>query len=201
MVVSAIILIISTVVLLRQSKFNSATLLRSLSYSVALSVRQAQVYGTSVRESSSGVFGQGYGLYVPGAGATTNDTFFLFTDVYPSPAGNGAYDAGQNEALPAYKLGQGYYLSRICAVPVGQSACTSVSALTVFFRRPNPEACFTTNLESSSACAPNAAPVYKTAYIEVMSSGNGDSRAIKVTNTGQISVCAPNLSGAAITNC
>lgn len=200
MVVSLIILIISTTVLLRQAKFNSSTLLRSLSYSVALAVRQAQVYGTSVRESSSGLFGQGYGVYVPATGSDAQN-FYIFADVYPAPTGNGTYDAGQSEELPVYTLGQGYYISRLCVIPIGGSTCTTPSSLTVFFRRPNPEACFTTNLEGASACALNATPVYKTAYIEVMSGGNGDSRTVKVTNTGQISVCQPNLSGAALTNC
>ena len=66
-VVSAIILVISLFILFQQAKFNSSTLLRSLTYSVALSVRQAQVYGTSVRGFSSGgtvAFGSGYGVYL-----------------------------------------------------------------------------------------------------------------------------------------
>src|SRR3990167_11377146 len=61
-VVSAIILLITGFVMFQQAKFNSATLMRSLTYSVALSMRQAQVYGTSVREFS--------GAFAPGSACT-----------------------------------------------------------------------------------------------------------------------------------
>src|SRR3989344_4125727 len=110
-VTSAIILLITTFVLFQQTKFNSSTLLRSLTYSMALSVRQAQVYGTSVRESApgSGFFAQGYGIYFPGTGAGA-DTFYLFPDIAPSPNGNGSYDSA-SEGPPVgvgFKLGKGY---------------------------------------------------------------------------------------------
>ena len=49
LVVMSIMLILTSLFILRQQRFNSSTLLQSLAYSVALSVRQAQVYGTSIR--------------------------------------------------------------------------------------------------------------------------------------------------------
>ncbi|MBI2004934.1 prepilin-type N-terminal cleavage/methylation domain-containing protein [Patescibacteria group bacterium] len=48
LVVVSIMLIITSTLLLQQRKFNSATLMRTLAYNIALSIRQAQVYGTSV---------------------------------------------------------------------------------------------------------------------------------------------------------
>src|SRR3989338_9825786 len=91
-VVSAIILLITGFVMFQQSKFNSATLMRSLTYSVALSMRQAQVYGTSVREFS-GAFAPGYGVYIPASGGSAN-TYYLFS---PNVAPPGRHN-------PAYKL-------------------------------------------------------------------------------------------------
>lgn len=193
-VVSTIILLISVFIFFQQSKFNSSTILRSLTYSVALSVRQAQVYGTSVRESSpgSGIFGQGYGVYIPSAGTATDNTYYMFSD----NNGDGAYTSG--EELPVYRLGTGYRISAVCAVAVGGSTCNALTSLTVYFRRPNPDACISSAV-SPAACALGATEVYSRAYITVGNGGNTDSRSIKVTDTGQIAVCAPNL--ADVTTC
>ncbi len=190
--VSAIILIITVFIFFQQSKFNSATVLRSLTYSVALSLRQAQVYGVSVRESSpgSGVFGSGYGVYFP-SGVTTQ--YYIFSD----NNSNGQYDSG--EELPVYTLGSGYTISNICVMLSGTAnlQCasgtgTAITKLTVYFRRPNPDACFATD-QASGACVTAASAVYSTAYIQVRSTGNGDTRSIKVSSTGQIAVCSANL--------
>ncbi len=176
-VVSAIIIVITTFILFQQSKFNSSTLLRSLAYSIALSVRQAQVYGTSVRESSLGsnIFSAGYGIHIPSAGVSSADTYYIFSDL----DGNGKYDVG--EELPLFKLGKGYMINNICGV-IGTS-CTTVSKLTIFFRRPNPEAFISDNVASD---------MYPAAFIQVKSTGNSDTRSVKISNTGQISVCQPN---------
>lgn len=191
--VSAIVLLFTALVFFRQARFNSTTILRSLTYSVALSVRQAQVYGTSVRESAAGsnIFAQGYGVYVPAVGSAA-DTYYIFADI----DGDGAYDAG--EGLPIYRLGSGYSLQSACTVAVGASTCTSASSLTVYFRRPNPDACFASNA-SPSACAAGASAVFSRIYITLSNTVNGDTRSIKVTDTGQISVCQPNL--ASVTSC
>ena len=190
LVVSAIILLMTSYIFFQQSKFNSTTLLRSLTYNIALSVRQAQIYGTSVRESSrgSGIFVQGYGVYVPSAGATS-DTYYIFADLN----GDGNYDAG--EELPRFTLGKGYRISGLCMVAVGGSACTAPASLTVYFRRPNPDACISNNVDG--ACAAGATALYSRAYISVSNSGDTDVRSIKVSDTGQISVCTPNLSNPA----
>ena len=202
-VVSAIIILITTFILFQQSKFNSSTLLRSLTYSMALSVRQAQVYGTSVRgftpaAGGSATFGSGYGIHFP-AGATPYQ-YYLFADA-ASPNDNGQRAAdGSEDAVPPspFILGKGYSLSRLC-VRVGQSTpdC-SVSSITVFFRRPNPEACISSSA-APTACAPGVPPVYSSAYIEIKSSGNNDTRSVKVVTSGQIAICKPNL--ADLTQC
>ncbi len=204
-VVSAIILLITTFILFQQSKFNSSTLLRSLSYSMALSVRQAQVYGTSVRGFSTTVggavtFGSGYGIQFPAAGAVPYQ-YYLFADPSTGAGSDGQRQSdGSEDVIPPspYSVGKGYSVSRLC-VRIGQNTpdC-SVSSLTVFFRRPNPEACISTNV-APGACAAGATPVYNSAYVEVKSSGNGDTRGIKVADTGQIAICKANL--ADLTQC
>lgn len=192
-VVSAIILLFTAFIFFRQARFNSTTILRSLTYSVALSVRQSQVYGTSVRETSpgSGVFAGGYGVYIPAVGASAN-TYYMFADANS----NGAYDAG--EALPVYKLGSGYAITSVCTVAVGASTCTSPASLTVYFRRPNPDACFASSA-APGACAVGALAVFSRVYITVANTNNNDTRSIRVSDTGQIAVCQPNL--ADVTQC
>lgn len=191
LVVAAVILVITVFILFRQSKFNSSTLLRSLTYSMALSVRQAQVYGTSVRESStgSGIFAPGYGVYFP---PSLPDQYYIFADSQPSPLGNGAYDTG--EELPKFTLGRGYTVSNLCAHrTTGERDCQSegeINTLTIFFRRPNPDACFSTNAYPG-ACAVGAEAPYDSAYVQMRADGV-DTRSIKITSTGQIAVCAPN---------
>lgn len=194
LVVAIIIVLITAFVLFRQQGFNSSTLLRSLSYSVALSVRQAQVYGVSVRESSigSGSFAQGYGVHFGNSGLVDDSHYLIFADIN----GNGQYGAG--EELPRFTVGNGrasdYRISNYCAHSITSGdQCfagtgTAITSLTIYFRRPNPDACFATS-QSSGACAPSATPVYDYAYIELQSVGTADVRTVKVTSTGQIEVC------------
>lgn len=173
LVVSAIILVITTFILFRQAQFDSTTLLRSLAYSGALSVRQAQVYGTSIRETTlgSGVFARRYGVY---ASAGTTDSYLLFADLDL----DGEYDSG--ETVNTFRIGKGYSLGRICGLTASASTLNcDLTWLTIYFTRPNTDALFKSS-QSGEA--------YSAAFIEFMSEG-ASTRAIKITSTGQISVC------------
>lgn len=205
LVVSAIIVLITGFILFRQQGFNSSTLLRSLSYSIALTVRQAQVYGNSVRESAVGsnVFANGYGVYFGNSGLVDNSHYLMFADV----DGDGQYEAG--EELPRFTIGNGrgtdYLIKDYCAHSNSGDQCTTgtgttIDSLTIYFRRPNPDACFATS-QSPSACAADAAPVYDYAYVQVKPAGGSDYRTIKISNTGQIAVCKPNLDSAGVAAC
>lgn len=191
--VTVIIALITAFVVFRQQGFNSSTLLRSLAYSVALSVRQAQVYGVSVRESAagSGSFAQGYGVYFSNSGLADNTHYFIFTDTN----GNGQYNAG--EELPRFTIGNGrgtdYRIYKFCAHAASGDQCSFGTALTInllsiYFRRPNPDACFATS-QNAGACAVGASPVYDYAYVQLEMVGGTDVRTVKVTSTGQIEVC------------
>jgi len=185
-------LILTSVFLLRQSRFNSSTLLRSLAYSVGLSVRQAQVYGTSIRESATGAFDAGtaakaYGLYF--SSGSTN-SYSLFADLN----NNGAYDA--NEVVQAFTINQGYALSKFCGTTtLGVTQCwiasdpgnSTLTYLTILFKRPNPDSCFATNL-NTAVCQTGATPAYSSGYVQLQS--GSDTRSVTVTLTGQISVGA-----------
>ncbi len=184
--VTAIIVIVTLVLLLRQSKFDSSTILRSLAYSVALSVRQAQVYGTSVLGTASGGtvnYASAYGLYFTSGSPSS---YILFADLN----NNGAYDPA-TETVKIFSLNAGYTISDACAeLSNGQSRCTgaydssgshTTNTVTILFKRPDPDAVFATDVGLEN---------YVSAYIQV-ESADGTTRSVLVTSAGQISVQAP----------
>lgn len=170
LVVMGIMLVITTLILARHSQFNGTVLLRNLSYSVALSIRQAQVYGISGR-SVGGTIGTKFGVHFTAANPTQY-TLFVDSDA------DGVYDVG--ESVEAFSLGSGYVISDLCADTGAVERCASTGAidrLTILFTRPNPDASITTNLLES----------YTEATIKVRSAQEV-TRQVDVTITGQIAV-------------
>lgn len=226
LVVIAIITIITAVTLFSQSQFDSSTLLRSLSYSVALSLSQAQTYGTSVRYSTStpsNEFSESYGVYFDSSDLSlTPPQYFIFQDYN----NNGAYDPG--EGLPAFVVPRGYVVSRVCgvisstnegtnedcypSVPTGVTGLTgtALTYLTIYFRRPNPDACFESSNHPSDCALGSSEQDYSAAFIQMKPAGTAtckadggtqDCRAVKITTTGQITVCTLNAQPGATTSC
>lgn len=191
LVVVAVISIITAFLLFNQNKFNSSTLMRSLAYSVALSIRQAQLYGVSVRGFTSGStqsFAPGYGVYF-----NNTSTFTLFADIN----GNNAYDAGEGLSGVGgvlVSIGRGYSIAKFCAISSGgtqdcypSGGTGTISNMTIFFKRPNPDALF------AATCQTGCSAPYTSAYVQLKSAGGTDTRSVKITNTGQITVCPLNV--------
>lgn len=181
-VVFAIMIVITALILFRHGQFNSSTLLRTLGYSVALSIRQAQVYGVAVRESTLGSsqFAAGYGIEF----TTSNpNQYYLFADLNQ----NGRRDSGED--LPVYTIAQGYRVSRLCGNLIAGTENCSLTSLTIYFQRPNPEACFASDV-SPGACAPTGTLVYDGASVQLQTS-SGTTRSVLISLTGQIIVGAP----------
>jgi prepilin-type N-terminal cleavage/methylation domain-containing protein len=177
LVVLAIITIITAVFLLQQRRFDSSTLLRSLAYSVALSLRQAQVYGTSVRQFGSS-FNYSYGIYFSG-----DSSYILFADVN----NDNQYTSSPDEKVDLFTLSGGYTINQFCAVRSGgeedclgggKNGGTGITWLSIYFKRPNPDAQIKTS----------AGNAYQSAYIKVAGPQDVLARQINVTLTGQISV-------------
>lgn len=187
LVVVGIVIVISSLILFRHSRFDSTTLLRSLSYSVALSVRQAQVYGTSVRGvglGSSVTYAPGHGVHFSAAAACSSGNPATCYHLFADADGDRAWESAETVLTPT--LGRSFTIGKFCAVTSGGTeSCSSTGAidwLTIYFRRPNPEAFFYTS----------AGGTYAYAYIELQSSADLNSiRRVKVTNVGQIAVCSP----------
>lgn len=163
----AIIAVISMVMLARYRSFNSTILLRDLAYEIALSIREAQVLGISVR-GESGSFKNAYGMHF-----TPGTTYILFIDRKPVSGGpaNGQYDSG--EEVTTYTIGQENTVKKLYA------NTTELDTLDVLFERPDPDAFFHT---SPAASVVNSARI-------IVGSPDGSVRAVRVWPTGQIEVC------------
>lgn len=171
LVVMGIMLVITALILARHSQFNGTVLLRNLSYSVALSIRQAQVYGLSGR-SVGGIAATRFGVYFTVANPTQ---YVLFTD----QDNDGAYDTGED--VEVFTLGSGYAISNLCANTGVVEKCSGlgdIDRLVIMFTRPNPDARFITDITNET---------YVDATVTLLSS-QGATRDIVVTTTGQIAV-------------
>lgn len=175
-VVTGIITIISTVLLAKQSQFDSTVLLRSLAYEVALSIRQAQIYGLSVREreQGSGNFEIGYGVHFTEGNP---NSYILFAD----ENSNATYD-GVHESVEVFTLRRGFRIAQACGTLAGGTErCTSgeLASLSIAFKRPDPDALIRSDLAGES---------YGSARIVILAPDGTSLRTVTVASTGQIEV-------------
>lgn len=170
-VVSAIIVVLTSVLLMKNSAFGGVIILRSLAYDVALSIREAQRYGISVRQSGSGVFSNAYGVEVRSASASN---YLLYVD----RDANGYY-GGSGELITQYSLKQGYHIADLCYIPAsGGAEVCGAQKIDITFKRPEPDAFIRVNDQSV---------INQQARI-LLAAPNGATASILVEATGQISV-------------
>lgn len=180
--VTAIIVVVSGVVLANNSQFGGVVVLENLAYDVALSVRQAQVYGISVARFGQDTFSAGYGISFNLSSPTT---YALYADVYPGEGGNGLFEPEQSELVQLSTFNRGYRIADICTTSsLGIETCGSASRLDVLFKRPEPDAWLSVSGDSctlsTSVCAASARVV--------LASPRGDVMSIVIDANGQISV-------------
>ena len=184
-VVVSILIIITSVMLANHARYGGSVILENLAYDIALTIRQAQVYGISVARNGSGssaVFNVGYGMYFQ-KGASQ---YILFAD---SLTPNGTYDSG--EAVSVTNMSGGYSIYDICATPTGSASSTcGYTRLDVLYLRPEPGAWITagsTDPSGLDSCLNVHGNCKKNANIIVVSP-RGDKMMITVWGNGQISV-------------
>lgn len=172
--------LITTMSVFSYSDFNSNVLLTNLAYEIALSVRQAQFYGITVKQSASaGNFDSGYGVHL-----TKNATSYtLFEDGKGSGDLDHEYQAG--EELETYSIQKGNFISSLCVNGSVQGSldCT-LTTLDLSFVRPNPE----TYVALSTGVGPAVLDLAKTTSVICVASPKGTVRKVTVESTGQISV-------------
>lgn len=179
LVTSAIIGIVSAVVVAKYSGFNNSVLLRNQAYEVALAFRQAQVFSISVRGDGGAEFREEYGVHV-----NIDDdpqAFVFFRDNGTTePA---SFDAG--EELEDESLDSRFVFTDLCYTSTagGSEAC-DVEQIDVTFVRPDFDAKIYVLLDSGS----EVFNPYSVRY-ELQSVANAVvTRNIIVSSTGLISV-------------
>ena len=172
LVVTAILVVVATIILTNYSKFGGTVVLRSLAYDMALSIRQAQTYGTAVRRTKAGDFTVGYGIH---ARTASPSSYILFADSVE----NGHYDAG--EAVETFSLSSGFQIADLCSTAgVSPTEECGVDKLDIVFKRPEPDAKIRIN---------DLEELQQRSRI-VVRSPRGNEVGILVEATGQISVGA-----------
>ena len=192
LVVVGIIIMLSAVMLANTNKFGGQSLLQNLVYDMALSVREAQVYGISV-QGASGNFNAGYGMHFQCNTNVPNDPCVSTSyDLFADTAQTGIYQTGEDVRPSPYAIGRGFYISKLCVTPNNSSTenCTP-RQIDILFIRPEPDAYISVNGAPPLTFDGNSNVVGGSPYAQariVVSSPRGDYMSIVVSNNGQISV-------------
>jgi prepilin-type N-terminal cleavage/methylation domain-containing protein len=197
MVVIGIFAIISGVVIFDYGRFSSNLIVTNLAYESALAVRQAQVYGISVKQTKAAQNTSGvdenasYGVWFS-AGDMQN--FYLFADNPLIPGNANKFDIDNNEEEELFSMNGSNVISRFCVTPSGGgtaicNSSDSSDALSIIFKRPDPNAKIYGYFSSGNISEGSKAEI-------MFTSGRGDKEArMTVTSTGQISVDSCNAPG------
>lgn len=188
LVVVSIFVIMTSIVLYNQNKFSSDISISNASYEVALEIRQAQIYGTLVREGEvGGEFDAAYGMHFK----TNNGIIQL--DLFSDDNGDIRY-VQANDTLIRSKtdLGEGNSIAYVCTYNSGSvnerclsadNSRTDITSVDIVFRRPDPAALIKDSV---------AFPPFRNEVRVYIKSALGDKvRIVKVFGSGQISVGLP----------
>ncbi|MFA7216409.1 MAG: prepilin-type N-terminal cleavage/methylation domain-containing protein [Candidatus Paceibacterota bacterium] len=183
MIVISIVSVISTVVMFGYRQFSDRLALTSAAQEIAISIREAQSYGVSVRQSSvsSQDFDKAYGIYFS---MDDPSYYYIFVDLnddqkYENPS------SCTGECVSKTEIRNNVHISLVCGGAFGGSvSCPlnpSVRALNVSFIRPNPDA----RVRFTNSGGSFFGNSYKTGRVE-LTSPLGNTMRVDVENTGQI---------------
>lgn len=165
--VLAIFAVLTSIVVFNYGKFTSQTILTNMAYEVALSVREAQIYGVSVRDpngSTSGDFSHQYGVHFDKGSAS----YYVFADANTGSEGiadGGGCETSGSECVKSYKLQRGMIINDV------RIDCANKNFLNVSFKRPNPEARFNNAFDIPSADIEIKAPSGELRYVVIRNNG------------------------------
>jgi len=182
---------ITALMLANFPEFANRTTLNIIAQELALTARQAQVYGTSIREATPGSDSfPAYGLNLD-FGMFSGDIteYIFFTDTFPDPDGNpitlpngnseydGNLDCGASpECVEKVFLGNEYVVSGICGIRNIGESCIPLVKLDITYLRP-----------STDAVIWDGTNLYAVARITVKSPA-GYTKDVLVWKNGQISI-------------
>lgn len=176
----SIAVLVMSVVMFNQGSSNSAVLLRSQAYEVALAVRETQLSAVSATGLSSD-YRNVFGMYFNTA-ASSKGFYYTFLDA-GSP-GNNFYDTGEGIGK-RNNLDKRFEISAIRLVTGGVE--TVESDVSIVFQRPNFDALFYTAAGVSAGASVSAVEI-DVRLIGTTGSAVGEVRTVEVSRTGQITV-------------
>jgi prepilin-type N-terminal cleavage/methylation domain-containing protein len=185
LVALGIFVTITSVVLVKDRGFNNVIILNSLAYDLALSIREAQVFGLAAREAKEGPggFELPYGVAFSENKPTQYTLFLDLNNDRVCFGGSGTHCV----AVKVFNLPNSFTIVDVCIFDNGSWAggrCWGDGGLNhanATFRRPNPEAFIAPGVGTGN---------YHKMEIHIQSL-SGEERIVVVTNTGQISVELP----------
>lgn len=195
----SIMMIVTSAVLFRQSKFSSDILITNMAYEVALSIREASVLGLSSQASSTIPYNTGYGVhFAPGVDGVSPTSFINFVDISSRSLDAPIYDGDMSDFFNYFydggdaidknvDLTQGQSILGYCAYYTSWECfpANPEMEMSIVYARPNPDA----HIRVGSDGSPDGVS-YSEARI-VVQSGLGDKcRTVVVSASGQISVAA-----------
>jgi prepilin-type N-terminal cleavage/methylation domain-containing protein len=188
LIVIAIMAIILAVVVFNHQKFNSRIEITNLAYEIALSIREAQVFGLAVHGIHQ-AFDDGYGVHFDINDEEGRNSFILFTDpLIDGGEGEGKYTqsfncAKSSSCIYKFNIGRGNEIQ--CLGGRDSSGqlleCGVVTKADAVFYRPNPDAKIILNDNITQARELSVCLI----------SPQGDKGRVILSDTGQISVEGP----------
>lgn len=176
MVTITIVVLVTGIVLIQYSSFNSSVLLTSQAYAIAFDLRETQSIAISVRGNGAS-FREEYGLYFD---INAPNQYLLFQD--NGSAKPAVYNAGEEVGNPNI-VDPRFVIEDFCINGSFGQRCASeglvADDLSVTFKRPDFDAAFANSDGTNNI---TSAEIFVTPL-----NGNGI-RVITITNAGQISV-------------
>lgn len=203
-VVLAIIVIITTIAVTGQQNFDKTLTITDSAYTIALTLREAQVFGLSSRLYNS-VTNAGYGVHFSPLStshvlfADINNTSPILTNCPVGTAGtpdakpgNCRYDSTQGETLQTFTFTRGFKITNICGYDqtsnlhcsaTNGTAIVDLTGADVVFTRPNTNS-IVTGIRTGSVIP------LRDLDVTLSSLTAGSYRHVCVTSVGEVSVSA-----------
>lgn len=174
MVTVGIFVFMTYLVMARYNNYYSGTIFKNLAYDVAITIRQAQSYGISVKvDEDSGQFNRAYGVYIAGGEAVE----FSLHPYTRDQAGKYT----KSDAEKVYKLKHGAIFKTL-KVSTNDVVYTDAQNLAIIFQRPNPEAIICAQMGGVQDCS-----TYKFAKLR-LEAPNEAFITVKANSSGQVSI-------------
>ena len=174
----SIFVFMTALVMSRYNDFYSGTLFKNLAYDIAITIREAQSYGISVKyNQGSSSFDRAYGAYFPEGNGGKN--FILRS--YSKSDGYSIGDQEPEKIEKNYTLKHGATFNQLL-ISANDTDYIPASNVGIIFQRPNPEAIICVTLNAVYNCN-----TYKFVKIE-MKAANDVIKTVKVNSSGQIAI-------------